>query len=132
MLRDVTLSVRPGERVAIGSPPGAGKSTLVDALASLHPLAAGQLRYDGHDVRYLSLEHRRSLVAFVRGTELASDTIESNLRYARPDAEVRDLVRPFGIRKAAGQWAEFRWRPCFPHSSAGAVRSSSSALLPLP
>lgn len=91
VLRDATLSIRPGERVAIDAAPGTGKSTLVDTLAAIHPLTAGQLRYDGHDIRYLSLADVRSHIVSVRGIDLASETIESNLRYTRPDAEVSEL-----------------------------------------
>lgn len=91
IVRDVTLSIGAGEHLAIVAPPGAGKTTLAESLASIHPLEAGQLKYDGQDLRYLSLQALRSQIAIVRGVDLAADTIEANLRYARPDAGIRDL-----------------------------------------
>lgn len=87
VLRDVTLSIVAGEHLAIVAAPGAGKTTLAEALASMHPLGAGQLHYDDRDVRYLSLQDLRSQITCLRGIELAHESIDANLRYARPDAE---------------------------------------------
>jgi putative ABC transport system ATP-binding protein len=91
LIRGATLSIGPGEHLAIVAPPGMGKTTFAEALASGHPLTSGQLLYDGRDVRYLSLQALRSQIAMVRGVDLAADTIDANLRYARPDAEIRNL-----------------------------------------
>lgn len=91
VIRDATLSIAAGEHVAIVAAPGAGKTTLVETLASMHPLGAGQLLYDDRDVRYLSLQELRSQIACLRGVDLAAESIDANLRYARPDAEIEEL-----------------------------------------
>lgn len=91
ILRDVTLTLARGQHLAITAPPGAGKTTLAETLAAVHPLTSGEQSYEGRDIRYLSLQGLRAQIACIRGIDLADGTIEANLRYARPDATIGDL-----------------------------------------
>ena len=93
VLRDVSLSVRPGETVAIVGPSGSGKSTLVGLVPRLHDVTGGTVRIDGKDVRDLTGISLRAAIGVVsQDPHLFHESIESNLRYARPDASTDELV----------------------------------------
>ena len=93
VLRDVSLSVRPGETVAIVGPSGSGKSTLVGLVPRLHDVTGGAVRIDGKDVRDLTGISLRAAIGVVsQDPHLFHESIESNLRYARPDASTDELV----------------------------------------
>ena len=65
LIRDVSLTLSPGEFVAVIGPNGAGKSTLLGALSGDRPLAKGQVLLDGHPIgkwRKVSLAHRRAVL----------------------------------------------------------------------
>ena len=64
-LRDVTLTVRPGETLALVGENGSGKTTLVKLIARFHDPTAGCVRIDGHDLRDLDPAHLRSHLSFV-------------------------------------------------------------------
>ncbi|MGI5283123.1 ABC transporter ATP-binding protein [Nonomuraea polychroma] len=93
VLSDVSLHVRPGERVGIVGPSGSGKSTLLSLLLRLTDPQSGRVLLDGHDVRDLTLASVRSATAVVlQESVLFADTVRENIRLARPeatDAEVR-------------------------------------------
>lgn len=92
VLSGVTLSVEPGEVVALVGPSGAGKSTLLNLVPRFLDVDAGSVRLDGHDVRDLTLTSLRARIALVtQETFLFDDTIRANLAYARPDASQADM-----------------------------------------
>lgn len=87
VLQDVSLHIRPGERVAILGPSGAGKSTLLTLVARLYDPTSGNVRVDGHDLRTVTLHSLRSQIAQVhQETFLFTTSVLENLRYGRPDA----------------------------------------------
>ncbi|MBX0331547.1 ABC transporter ATP-binding protein/permease, partial [Oscillochloris sp. ZM17-4] len=87
VLREVTLRIAAGERVAILGPSGIGKSTLVSLAARIYDPDAGRVLVDGHDLRGATLESLRSQVAQVQQeTFLFNATVLENLRYGRADA----------------------------------------------
>ena len=72
---------------------GAGKSTLVSLVPRLYDVSAGAVQVDGHDVRDLTLDSLRDAIGVVtQDPHLFHETIGDNLRYARPDATVDELV----------------------------------------
>ena len=92
VLRDVSLHIRPGERVAILGPSGAGKSTLLALVARLYDPDAGRVLLDGHDLRQVTLESLRSQAAQVQQeTYLFNASVLENLRYGRPDASLEEV-----------------------------------------
>ncbi|MFF0201009.1 thiol reductant ABC exporter subunit CydD [Streptomyces sp. NPDC005017] len=97
---DVTLTVRPGETVALVGPSGAGKSTLLHMLLGFVRPAAGQVRIGGADLAGTDLEQWRTRVAWVpQRPHLYAGTIADNVRLARPDADdtaVRRALRDAG------------------------------------
>jgi len=93
VLHDVSLSIAPGETVAIVGPSGSGKSTLASLVPRLYDVTSGSVRIDGHDVRDLTGASLRSAIGVVsQDPHLFHESIESNLRYAKPGASDADLV----------------------------------------
>jgi ATP-binding cassette, subfamily B, bacterial len=93
ILRDVTLTVEPGELVALVGPSGAGKTTTAMLVPRIADVSEGRVLVDGHDVRDLTLDSLRDAVGFVmQDPHLFHDTIANNLRYARQDATDDELV----------------------------------------
>jgi ATP-binding cassette, subfamily B, bacterial len=87
VLRDISLHVHPGERVALLGPSGAGKSTLLALVARLYDPDAGRTLLDGHDLRDVTLASLRSQTAQVQQeTFLFNTSALENLRFGRPDA----------------------------------------------
>ncbi|MGW0187364.1 thiol reductant ABC exporter subunit CydD [Streptomyces sp. NPDC003362] len=91
---DVSLTVEPGETVALVGPSGAGKSTLLNvALGFVRP-TEGRVRIGGADLTDLDLEQWRSRIAWVpQRPHLYAGTIAENVRLARPDADDRAVRR---------------------------------------
>lgn len=91
VLHDLNLVVKPGERVALIGPSGSGKSTLADLLYGLRLPSGGHIRFDGINLRDLSLEAIRSEIALVKGLELVEDTILENVRAGRTGLSLADV-----------------------------------------
>ncbi|POX54892.1 thiol reductant ABC exporter subunit CydD [Streptomyces sp. Ru72] len=84
---DVSLTVAPGETVALVGPSGAGKSTLLSVLLGFVPPTEGCVRVGGADLASADLEEWRSRIAWVpQRPHLYAGTIADNVRLARPDA----------------------------------------------
>jgi ATP-binding cassette, subfamily B, bacterial MsbA len=86
-LSDVTLTVRPGETVALVGPSGGGKSTILSLLPRFYDVTGGRVTVGGVDVRQASLGALRDRIALVTQEPfLFDDTIRANIAYARADA----------------------------------------------
>jgi ABC-type multidrug transport system fused ATPase/permease subunit len=106
VLRDFTLRISAGERLAIVGHTGAGKSSLVKLIMRFYEFQGGQLRIDGHDIRSLDLaDYRRQIGLVPQSPFLFSGTVASNIRYGRQDAsdaEVAAAARQIGD----GSWVD--------------------------
>ena len=92
VLRDVTFRVAPGQLVALVGPSGAGKTTITSLVSRLYDPTTGTVRIGGVDLRDASFASLRAAVGVVtQEAHLFHDTIEANLRYARPDASVAEI-----------------------------------------
>ncbi|WP_082043573.1 ABC transporter ATP-binding protein [Mobilicoccus massiliensis] len=106
VLRDVTFDVRRGERVALVSESGGGKTTLVNLLLGLYPLRSGHIRLDGVDIATMPPEELRRRVSIVfQDPSLFSDTVGENIRYGYPSAS-EDDVELAAERANAGDFIE--------------------------
>lgn len=94
VLRDVTLTIRPGERVGLIGKVGSGKTTLCRLLAGLYPPSEGMYRLDGVDARqYAAADLRRAVRLVGAETALFSGTVRDNLAMADPAVENARLRR---------------------------------------
>jgi ATP-binding cassette subfamily B protein len=86
-LRDVSLSVAPGEKIGIVGASGAGKSTLVALLLRLYDTESGRILLDGIDVRSVTQESLRRQIGMVtQETAMFNRSARENILYGRPDA----------------------------------------------
>ena len=92
VLQHLSLSIAPGETVALVGASGAGKTTLASLVTRLYDVTGGAVRVDGIDVRRLTGESLRAAVGVVsQDPHLFHESIESNLLYAKPDATRAEL-----------------------------------------
>ena len=93
VLKDVSLTVRAGETVALVGPSGAGKSTLISLIPRFYDPTVGRILLDGVDLRDQSLAGLRSHMAAVpQETQLFSGTVAENIRFGDPKATDAELV----------------------------------------
>ncbi|MGC8645420.1 MAG: ABC transporter ATP-binding protein [Thermoplasmata archaeon] len=100
-LRDVTVEIRKGERVAIVGRTGAGKTTLTNVILKFKIPDAGEITVDFRDLRDLDTKKYRGIIAPVlQEPFLFNGTVFDNIRYARDDVtkeEVEGLIRRYGM-----------------------------------
>jgi len=97
ILKNISFTVRPGQKVALVGASGSGKSTLVKLLFRFYDPVAGQVLIDGQDIRAVTQHSlRRSIGIVPQDTVLFNDSIRENVRYGRPsasDAEVDEAIQ---------------------------------------
>ena len=92
ILDDVSLHIRPGERVALIGASGAGKSTLVSLLLRLYEPQGGAIRIDGRNLAAYTRESlRREIGIVLQDTILFGASIRENIAYGRPDATLKEV-----------------------------------------
>ncbi|HEX2034144.1 MAG TPA: ABC transporter ATP-binding protein, partial [Chloroflexota bacterium] len=92
LLRDINVTVEPGQTLALVGPSGSGKTTLINLIPRFYDVSAGVVRIDGHDVRDVGLESLRSQIGMVmQETFLFNLTIRENIRYGRSDATEEEI-----------------------------------------
>ena len=92
ILKGINFEAHEGQLVALVGPSGAGKTTIISLIPRLYDVTAGAISLGGEDIRNLELGKLRSVIGVVtQDAHLFHDTIESNLRYAKPDASVAEL-----------------------------------------
>jgi ATP-binding cassette subfamily B protein len=100
-LRDVSLTIEPGETVAIVGATGSGKSTLTTLPSRLHDVTGGRITLDGVDIRDMSLTALRRVVATAfEDPVLFSMSVRENLALGRPDASDADIAAALELAQA--------------------------------
>ena len=94
VLENVSMTVMPGQTVAVIGPSGSGKTSLVNLLARFYETAKGEIRVDGHDIRTLSLARLRENIALVsQDVVLYNDTVRNNIAYGANRTADMEQVR---------------------------------------
>ncbi len=97
ILKGVSFSVEPGQKVAVVGASGAGKSTLMKLLFRFYDVSTGTIRIDGQDIKHVSQDSLRKAIGVVpQDTVLFNDSIFENIRYGNPtanDAQVNEAIR---------------------------------------
>jgi len=92
-LRDVSVSVKPGETVALVGSSGSGKTSLVNLIPRFYEPTAGRLFVDGHDITTLTLASLRAQIALVsQDVLLFDDTIAANIAYGAMTDTPREAI----------------------------------------
>jgi len=103
VLTDVSLTVQPGEFVALVGTTGSGKTTLTNLLLRFYDPTRGSIRLGGIDLREFHPHELRACMAVVsQDTILFNDSIRENLRLGRPGATDQELERAAQIAQAEG------------------------------
>ncbi|MGW1374040.1 ABC transporter ATP-binding protein [Streptomyces sp. NPDC002446] len=93
LIENLSLSVRPGQTVAIVGPTGAGKTTLVNLLMRFYEVGGGRITLDGVDIAAMSREELRSHIGMVlQDTWLFGGTIAENIAYGAPAGTSMDKI----------------------------------------
>ena len=101
VLEAINFETRPGQVTALIGSTGSGKSTLINLVPRFYDVSEGSIEIDGQDVRNLSQKDLRDRIGYVpqKGI-LLSGTIESNLKYANPQASVEDIQEALTISQS--------------------------------
>lgn len=93
IINDFSVDVKPGQKVAIVGPTGAGKTTIIKLLMRFYDVGSGSIKVDGHDVRDFNRDDLRKMFGMVlQDTWLFKGSIEDNIRYGRLDATHEEVV----------------------------------------
>ncbi|MSQ40561.1 MAG: ABC transporter ATP-binding protein [Dehalococcoidia bacterium] len=94
VLRNVAMTIRSGETVAVVGPTGAGKSTFVSLVSRLYDVTHGKITIDGYDVRDVRQQSMNSQMGVVlQDPFLFVGTIKENILFGRPDATMDEVER---------------------------------------
>ena len=104
VLENFTLTIQPGETLALVGHTGAGKSSLGKLVARSYEFQGGQLLIDGQDIRSFDLDTYRAQLGIVPQTPfLFAGSVAENIRYGKPDATEAEVVNA-SSRVGGGDW----------------------------
>ena len=93
IINDFSINIKPGQKVAIVGPTGAGKTTIVKLLMRFYELNGGKILIDGHDYRDFTRNDLRKIFGMVlQDTWLFNGSIMENIRYGRLDASDEEAI----------------------------------------
>ncbi|MBD5102635.1 MAG: ABC transporter ATP-binding protein [Subdoligranulum sp.] len=94
VLRNLNLTIRPGEKLALVGPSGGGKTTLCNLIPRFYDATSGKVCIDGYDVKNVTLASLRRAVGIVQqDVYLFSGTVYENILYGRPDATREEVMQ---------------------------------------
>lgn len=100
-LRDISLRIAGGQRIALVGASGAGKSTLIKLLIRFYEPWKGTIAIDGQEIRHISLSSLRTQIALVQqDLTLFSGTVKDNIRVGKPDATRKEILHAAELANA--------------------------------
>ncbi|MFT3911774.1 MAG: ABC transporter ATP-binding protein [Ferruginibacter sp.] len=91
-IRDFSLQINKGEKIAIVGKTGSGKSTIAQLLLRMYDIQKGMIFYDGVPVNKINLEHLRSKISYVpQDVFLFSETVSNNISFGKNDATAEEI-----------------------------------------
>lgn len=109
-IRNFSLHIKKGEKIAIVGKTGSGKSTLAQLMLRMYDVGEGQILYDDHTIGRILLSHLRSQISYVpQDVFLFSDTVRNNIRFGKAnatDAEVDEAARKASIYNEIAVFAD--------------------------
>jgi ATP-binding cassette subfamily B protein len=93
IIHDFSASIKPGQKIAIVGPTGAGKTTMVKLLMRFYDVNSGAILVDGHNIQdFTRFDLRKSFGMVLQDTWLYNGTIMENIRYGRPAATDEEVI----------------------------------------
>ena len=93
VLRDISLTAEPGQKIAFVGSTGAGKTTITNLLNRFYDIDEGKIMIDGTDIReYPLADLRRNIAMVLQDTHLFTGTVMENIRYGRLDATDEEVI----------------------------------------
>ncbi|MCJ8509644.1 ABC transporter ATP-binding protein/permease [Rhizobium lemnae] len=109
VIDDLTLTVKPGEKVGLVGLSGAGKTTLVNLLLRFYEVTDGAIRVDGQDLRHVTQASlRRNIGLIAQDVALLHRSVADNIRYGRPDASTTEIEEAARAAQADAFIADLR------------------------
>jgi len=94
VIKDFNASIKPGQKIAIVGPTGAGKTTIVNLLMRFYDVNSGAIKIDGVDIKKMKRSDVRKLFGMVlQDTWLFNGTIKENIAYGKENASYEEIVR---------------------------------------
>ncbi len=93
VIDNLSLHIRPGEKIGLVGRSGAGKSTIVNLLLRFYDLPQGRILIDGQDIAHVTQDSLRSQIGMVtQDTSLLHRSVSDNILYGRPDAGTSEMI----------------------------------------
>lgn len=93
LIKDLSLNVKPGQRIAIVGPTGCGKTTIINLLMRFYDVNSGAVKVEGEDIRDVTRNSLRSSYGMVlQETWLKSGTVRDNITMGKPDATDEEVI----------------------------------------
>lgn len=94
ILKNISLTAEPGQKIAFVGSTGAGKTTIINLLSRFYDVTEGVITFDGIDIRDIRKKDlRRSMSVVLQDTHLFTGTVADNIRFGKPDASNEEVKR---------------------------------------
>ena len=94
LIQNLSLNVKPGQRIAIVGPTGCGKTTMINLLMRFYDVDAGEIRVSGYPIKSLTRDSlRRNYGMVLQETWLKAGTVAENIAYGKPDASREGIIQ---------------------------------------